>query len=74
MRFPDEKAPEDVHQHVRDRGRGQRHKNISLRSVYDAQIHSGVLEARKVVCPKVTDEALAAEAWRSVKNHTKSNF
>ena len=68
LKLPDEKSPEDVHQHVRDRTRGQRHKNSKLRSIYDAMITSGVLEARQVVCPQVSKANLAGEAWYSATN------
>lgn len=43
IRLPHEKPPEDVHQFIRDRSRGQRHKHLTVNSVYDAQIHSGLL-------------------------------
>ena len=66
-KLPDEKAPEDIHQFVRDRGRAQRHKNMKLRSVHDAAIQSGVLEARGVRCPHVAKASVAQEAWRSIK-------
>ena len=41
----DEKGPEDVHQHIRDRQRIRRHKHVSLSTIEDAQIQSGVLTA-----------------------------
>ena len=43
-------------------------KNITLRSIYDAMITSGVLEARQVVCPQVSKANLAGEAWYSATN------
>ena len=70
----DEKCPEDIHQHVRDRQRCRRHKNISVASVYDAQIHSGTLEGRGLSCPKVSLEALADSAWQSVKANKTSRM
>ena len=73
VKIPDEKAPEDVHQHVRDKGRPQRHKNMKLRSVHDAMIHSGVLEARGVQCPQVSKAAVAQQAWRSIVNREASH-
>lgn len=44
MKLPDEKGPEDIHQHIRDCQRTRRHKHIKMATVYDAQIKSGVLE------------------------------
>lgn len=75
-KLPDEKAPEDVHQHIRDCQRARRHKHIQVAVAYDAQIKSGVLESRNVSCPSVGLEAVAHEAWRSLsqKTHSKMKF
>ena len=66
--LPDEKTPEDVHQHIRDRQRARRHKHIAVHSVYDAQIGSGVLEERDIPCPVVSAELLSQTAWRSLSS------
>ena len=67
-KMPDEKGPEDVHQHIRDTQRGRRHKHIALSTVYDAQIRSSVLEDRKLQCPQITPLQIAQESWRSIKH------
>ena len=72
MRIPDEKAVEDLHQHVRDRQRSRRHKNINMHSVFDAVITSGVLEARRVKSVQIDTRALASSAWRSIRMREKA--
>ena len=72
QRLPDEKGPEDVHQHVRDVTRGRRHKHVKMATVYDAQIRSGVLEARKVPSPQVPPQLISKEAWRSLAHKQRS--
>lgn len=42
-KLPDEKSPEDVHQHIRDCQRSRRHKHLPLATIYDAQVRSKVL-------------------------------
>ena len=75
-RLHDEKAPEDLHQHVRDSQRNRRHKNVQLSSIFASHLASGVLEAREVQCPQVSSETLAQKAWYAVteKAKTKMNF
>ena len=71
VRLPDEKAPEDVHQHIRDLTRARRHKHVKMSTIYDKQTHCGVLEARGVHCPQVPLEAVAQQAWRCVSYKQK---
>ncbi len=64
-RLPDEKCPEDVHQHCRDRQRAKRHKMLRLSSIQDAQLGSGVLTSRSVNEPAVSLGASCARFCRS---------
>jgi len=72
VHLPDEKPPEDVHQHIRDRQRAKRHKVIPVASIFDAQLGSGVLEARVPNTVSVSEEAVAGSAWRSISERAKS--
>ena len=72
VKLPDEKAPEDIHQHVRDLQRTRRHKHVTLSAVFDAQIRSMVLEDRDLHCPKVSPLSIATQSWRSLKQGTST--
>ena len=74
VRFCDEKGPEDVHQHCRDVQRQRRHKNIGMAEVMNAQLNSGVLEARGVTCVEVDRWDLAKRAWQSAVGKEKSKL
>ena len=61
LRIPDEKAVEDVHQHVRDRQRSQRRKNIRMHSVFDVVITSE--GARGTTCEKCSDRHASSRVF-----------
>ena len=63
----DEKGPEDLHQHCRDRQRQLRHNSIGMSSLYSAVRDSRVLEDRSFTTHKVDKVRLAAESWQGVK-------
>ena len=70
--YPDEKSPEDVHQHIRDRQRNRPHKNLSMSAINDAMLHSDVLQKRGITCPAISLPRLAAESWESSKYRKRS--
>jgi len=71
-RLLDEKPPEDVHQHIRDKQRQRRHRNITFARIFDTQVHSGVLEARGVKHPVVDRKELAHAAWQALTHQEKT--
>ena len=74
VRVPDEKMPEDVHQHVRDTTRIRRHKNIPMHTVFAAQQDSGVLDARKLTSPSVSPLEVARKSWQSMQTREQTRF
>ena len=68
----DEKAPEDIHQHVRDAQRCRRHKVLTGVAIHHTQLLSGVLQSRNLQVQQVPIEAVANECWRSQRFNSKT--
>ena len=53
-----------MRQHVRDVERSRRHKHVSVPTIMQAAINSGVLEGREVKCPGISSRSLAYKQWQ----------
>ena len=67
-RLPDEKLPEDIHQHIRDKQRVRRHKNLSMASAYHIIHTSDAIESRGLQHARVSDLHSTNAIWRSLSN------
>ena len=74
LRLLDEKAPEDIHQTIRDIGRGRRHKNMSMKTIYSAAINSGIIPKRGLKHAAVSKARLARSSWTAVMGKEKTSM
>ena len=71
--FLDEKAPEDMHQHIRDTSRNQRSKRSRLLAIHEAVIRSGVLEDRKIKHRfRPDDQDVVRYSWTAASQRLKA--
>lgn len=71
--FFDEKAPEDMHQHIRDVSRNLRSKRARMMAIHESVIRSGVLEGRKVDHPFTpADQDVVRFSWMAARDRLKS--
>ena len=67
--LPDDKAPEDMHQHLRDMSRTQRHTNVQPTRLMRAALASGVVQSRKLQDVNIDFEKVA-----DMTKHGSSKF